>query len=160
MKTNIEFVLNGAPVEREVRPSLLLIDLIRDSFGLTGTKPGCLEGECGACTVLIDGKAVNSCLYLAVNIRGKEVNTIEGLDAAGEEELDRVQQAMITYGGVQCGFCTSGMIMAIKSFKMQCDADRLSPDREEIKKSLEGNLCRCTGYSKIIDAIESLFTDG
>ncbi|MFQ5865439.1 MAG: (2Fe-2S)-binding protein [bacterium] len=157
MKINIEFIINGTKVKREIRPSLLLIDLIRDELSLKGTKPGCLEGECGACTVLVDGAAVNSCLYLAVNVHGKEVTTIEGLAASEKALLDPVQEAMVKYGGIQCGFCTPGMIMAIKSFYEECKSAQITPNREQIKKSLEGNLCRCTGYTKIIEAVESLF---
>jgi carbon-monoxide dehydrogenase small subunit len=138
----------------------LLIDLIREDLGLKGTKPGCRDGQCGACTVLVDGVAVNSCLYLAANIDGKELTTVEGLSGDAEDpRLDSVQRAIVEFGAVQCGFCTSGMIMAIESFKRQCDADHVVPDRESIKKSLDGNLCRCTGYHKIIDAVESLFRD-
>ncbi len=154
-RINIEFQINGRKVLQEIQPSLLLIDLIRDELGMNGTKPGCLEGECGACTVLIDGAAVNSCLYLAINVDGKKVTTIEGLLQAGK--LDPVQEAMIKHGAVQCGFCTSGMVMTIKDFKKQCDAKMIVPNREMIKKNIEGNLCRCTGYHKILDAVESLF---
>ena len=158
MNKNIEFIINGRKVKREVVPSLLLIDLIRDGLSLKGTKPGCLEGECGACTVLVNGDAVNSCLYLAVNIHGKEVTTIEGLSRDNQNaSLDPVQEAMIQCGAVQCGFCSPGMVMSIKSFQKQCEANKIVPDREEIKKALEGNLCRCTGYTKIVDAVESLF---
>jgi len=158
MKTNIEFIINGTKVTREIHPSLLLIDLLREKLLLKGTKPGCLEGECGACTVLVNGDAVNSCLYLAVNVHGKEITTIEGLsqDESGIP-LDPIQKAIINFGGVQCGFCTPGMIMSIKSFQNQCEMNHIIPDREEIKKALEGNLCRCTGYTKIIDAVEALF---
>ncbi|MDH3215044.1 MAG: (2Fe-2S)-binding protein [Candidatus Krumholzibacteria bacterium] len=157
-RLTIAFTINGRGVTREIRPALRLIDLIRDDLGLKGTKPGCLEGECGACTVLVDGDAVNSCLYLAANIDGKSVTTIEGLSAGVDGPgLDPVQRAVVEHGAVQCGFCTSGMIMAIESFKRQCDTDGVVPNRERIKKSLEGNLCRCTGYKKIIDAVQSLF---
>jgi carbon-monoxide dehydrogenase small subunit len=157
MKTNIKFILNGREVKREIHTSLLLIDLIRDGLSLKGTKPGCLEGECGACTVLINGEAVNSCLYLAINIDDKELTTIEGLSRDTEEEtLDLVQEAIIKYGAVQCGYCTPGMVMSIKSYQEQCKVNGVVPNREEIKKALEGNLCRCTGYTKIIDAVESL----
>ena len=155
---DIEFIINGTKVKREIHPSLLLIDLIREELSLKGTKSGCLEGECGACTVLVNGDAVNSCLYLAVNIHGKEVTTIEGLSGDNQDgSLDIVQEAMIQHGAVQCGFCTPGMIMSIKSFQKQCEENNVVPDREEIKKALEGNLCRCTGYTKIVEAVESLF---
>jgi len=155
---HIKFTINGSKMERTIPSSMLLIDLIREELGLKGTKPGCLEGECGACTVLVDGVAVNSCLYLAVNIDGKEVTTIEGLSGDNQDALlDPVQEAMIQYGAVQCGFCTPGMVMSIKSFQKQCEMNHVIPDREEIKKAIEGNLCRCTGYVKIIEAVESLF---
>jgi carbon-monoxide dehydrogenase small subunit len=157
---DVTFSINGRQTSTRIRPSLLLIDLIRDELGLTGTKPGCFEGECGACTVLLDGDAVNSCIYLAANIDGRELTTIEGLSGDSDESsLDPVQRAVIEHGAVQCGFCTSGMVIAIKSFKTQCDRDRVVPDREAIKQGLAGNLCRCTGYSRIIDAVESLFED-
>ncbi|MFH1321354.1 MAG: (2Fe-2S)-binding protein [Bacteroidota bacterium] len=154
----IEFIINGKKIKKNIKPSLLLIDLIREELSLKGTKPGCLEGECGACTVLVDGNAVNSCLYPAVNIDGKEVTTIEGLSANGES-LDAVQEAMIAKGAVQCGFCSPGMAMLIKSFHKQYEANGVVPGREEIRKELEGNLCRCTGYVKIIDAVEALFKE-
>lgn len=145
-------------MEKVINPSLLLIDFIRDVLFLKGTKPGCLEGECGACTVLVNGSAVNSCLYLAININGMEVTTIEGLTLKDKESsLDPVQEAMIKHGAIQCGFCTPGMAMSIKAFHKQCKEKKVIPSRDEIKKSLEGNLCRCTGYTKIIEAVESLF---
>jgi len=153
----ITFTINGNKIERTIPSSMVLIDLIREELGLKGTKPGCLEGECGACTVLIDGAAVNSCLYLAINIQGKEVTTIEGLTGEYTESLNEVQEALVRYGAVQCGFCTPGMAMQIKSFYDQCKTDRIIPNRDEIKKALEGNLCRCTGYVKIIEAVESMF---
>jgi len=137
---------------------MLLIDLVRDELMLKGTKPGCLEGECGACTVLVDGYAVNSCLYLAVNVDGREVITVEGISSDINGKLDPVQEAMIQHGAVQCGFCTPGMVMSIKSLQKEAEVDSVVPDREQIKKAIEGNLCRCTGYTKIVDAVESLFT--
>lgn len=152
----ISFSLNGRVIEQEIASSMLLIDLIREELKLKGTKPGCLEGECGSCTVLIDGIAVNSCLYLAINVDGKSITTIEGL-SRGENPLNEVQKSLVKHGAVQCGFCTSGMVMAIKSFKDRCDEENYKPDRDEIKKNLEGNICRCTGYVKIIDAAEALF---
>jgi aerobic carbon-monoxide dehydrogenase small subunit len=157
--TQIKFTLNGRPTERTIPSSLLLLDLIRDTLSLKGTKPGCLEGECGACTVLIDGNAVNSCIYLAVNVHGKTVTTIEGLANVTDDPLDPVQQAMIQHGAVQCGFCTPGMVMAIKSFQQDCIDEDITPDRDQIKKAIEGNLCRCTGYTQIVDAVESLFEE-
>lgn len=156
--TQIEFKINGRRTRKSIPSSLLLIDLIREELSLKGTKPGCLEGECGACTVLVEGHAVNSCLYLAVNVHGKDITTIEGLTPVDKDSsFDPVQEAIINHGAVQCGFCTPGMVMAVKSFKNRCEAEQVIPDRDEIKKNLEGNLCRCTGYVKIIEAVESLF---
>ncbi len=157
--TKIEFIINGRKVQKEIPSSLLLLDLIREELSLKGTKTGCHEGECGACTVLINGEAINSCLYLGINIHGKEITTIEGLKYDGEQ-LDPVQKAMIDYGAVQCGFCTPGMIINIKSLISQHKANGSIANREEIKKAIEGNLCRCTGYTKIVDAVESLIKEG
>jgi aerobic carbon-monoxide dehydrogenase small subunit len=152
----IEFTINGKPMSWEIKPALLLIDLIREELNLKGTKPGCLEGECGACTVLVNGAAINSCLYLAINIDNKEVTTIEGLGSV-EQPLDTVQEKLIEHGAVQCGFCTSGIAMSIKSFSDEYEKEGKTPTREEVKKSLEGNICRCTGYVKIIDAAEAVY---
>ena len=152
----ITFKINGKLVTQEIKSSLLLIDLIRDVLRLKGTKPGCLEGECGACSVIVNGAAINSCMYLAINVDGKEVTTIEGL-GNNENPLDRVQEKMLEHGAVQCGFCTSGMVMTTKAYSDKCIADGITPTREEVKKSLEGNLCRCTGYAKIIDAAEAVY---
>lgn len=154
----ISFSINGEKITREIRPSLLLIDLIRDELGLKGTKPGCLEGECGACTVLVDGKGINSCMYLAVNAHEKEVITIEGLSQNGDPEP--VQEAMIRAGGIQCGFCTPGMIMAIKALQNSAGEKEIPLDRDHISKQLEGNLCRCTGYVKILNAAEKVLMEG
>ncbi len=159
----ISFVLNGKKVSCEVKPSAVLLDVIRDVFELKGTKPGCNEGECGACTVLMNGAPINSCLFLAVNANGKEITTIEGLTKS-DGSLDEVQHALVQNGAVQCGFCTSGMAMSIKglmnryenSHKTTGKAKSEIPTRDEIKKWLEGNLCRCTGYVKIIDAVEKI----
>ncbi len=152
----ILFKINGKELTKDIKPSTLLIDLIRDDLKLKGTKPGCLEGECGACTVLVDGAAINSCLYLAVNINGKSVTTIEGLGSV-EQPLDTVQEKLIENGGVQCGFCTSGMAMILKSYSDKCKKQGKVPTRNEVAKSLEGNLCRCTGYVKIIDAAVDVY---
>lgn len=150
----ISFTLNNKKFTRDIKSATLLIDLIRDGLKLKGTKPGCLEGECGACTVLVNGSAINSCLYLAINIDGKKLTTIEGLSTI-ENPLDQVQQQLIDHGGVQCGFCTSGMALSIKSFSDKCRSHDYKPTRDDVTKSLEGNLCRCTGYVKIIDAAEA-----
>jgi carbon-monoxide dehydrogenase small subunit len=157
-KTGVElsFILNGKSVAAQVVPGTTLLDFIRDELGLKGTKPGCNEGECGACTVLIDGKPVNACLYFAHNAAGKEVTTIEGLGSESGA-LNAVQSALMAHGAVQCGFCTSGMAMNIEALHREFRATGNPPTREEIKKWIEGNLCRCTGYVKIIDAAESLF---
>jgi len=156
----ITFIINGRKMEKEVPSSMLLIQFIRGVLELKGTKPGCGEGECGACTVLVGGEPVNSCLYPAVNIHGKEVTTVEGLGMDSQDAIDPVQQALVQEGGVQCGFCTPGMVMTIKHFQQQCNAENRIPDRDEIKKALEGNLCRCTGYTRIIEAVESLWREG
>lgn len=152
----ITFIINGEKTVKQVKPSLLLIELIRDELKLKGTKPGCLEGECGACTVLIDNVAINSCMYLAINIEGKSITTIEGLGTI-EKPLDLVQEKMLEHGAVQCGFCTSGVVLSIKAFSEKCKNDGIIPTRDEVKKSLEGHLCRCTGYIKIIDAAEAVY---
>lgn len=143
-----KFILNGQQVETETRSDSLLLDTIRENFGLTGTKEGCGKGECGACTVIVDGKAVNSCLVLTSQIENCRVQTIEGLQAAGQ--LDPLQEAFVKAGAVQCGYCTPGMIMSAKALLDK----RPSPSTQEIKESMAGNLCRCTGYTKIIQAVE------
>ena len=145
----IRFVLNGNPVEIKVEPHKRLLDMIREDMGLTGTKEGCGEGECGACTVIMGGKAVNSCLILAAEADNQEITTIEGL--ANGSQLHPLQQEFITQGGMQCGFCTSGMIMSAKAL---LDTNPL-PTEVEIKDAIAGNFCRCTGYTKIIESISS-----
>lgn len=152
----ITFKINGESITKDIKPSLLLIDMIREELKLKGTKPGCLEGECGACSVIINGDAINSCMYLAINVSGKEVTTIEGL-GDHENPLDNIQVKMVENGAVQCGFCTSGMVMTTKAYSDKCIAEGIIPTREEVKKSLEGNLCRCTGYVKIIDAAGAVY---
>ncbi len=143
----ISFTVNGRVEERDVRDDERLLDLIRDDLQLTGAKEGCGEGECGACTVLIDGKAVASCLVLAPQVDGKDVLTVEGL--ARGEELHPIQRAFVEKGAVQCGFCTPGFIMSTYAL-LSVNSD---PNDEEILAALEGNLCRCTGYAKIIKAV-------
>jgi carbon-monoxide dehydrogenase small subunit len=150
---HITFTINGRKTVKMVRPSLLLIDLIREELKLKGTKPGCLEGECGACTVLVNGVAINSCLYPAVNIDGKEVITIEGISSP-VQPIHPVQQKMLDHGAIQCGFCSCGIALSIIAFGDQCRKDGIKPTRLDVKKSLAGHLCRCTGYIKIIDAAE------
>jgi len=153
-KVELAFVANGEPVGLMVSPLATLLDVLRDDLELTGTKYGCGEGECGACSVILDGRVVNSCLVLALECEGSRVLTIEGLAANGE--LHPIQRAFVDHGAIQCGFCTPGMIMATYALL----ATNPSPTEEEIQRALEGNLCRCTGYRKIIDAVLSLARGG
>jgi carbon-monoxide dehydrogenase small subunit len=150
MKRKIVLNVNNDNYEVEIEPSRLLADVIREDIGLTGTKKGCEIGVCGACTVLLDGKAVSSCLMLAVHAVGKKITTIEGLMKNGE--LHPLQQAFVDYGAFQCGFCTPGMLMASKAML----DENPHPTEHEIREGLSGNLCRCTGYAKMIDAIKSV----
>jgi len=143
----IRLKINGLALELEVKPWATLLDTLREDLGLTGTKEGCGQGECGACTVLMDGKPVNACLILAMEAQGKEIVTIEGL--ASGDELHPIQQAFVDRGGMQCGFCTPGMILSAKALL----DENPDPTDEEIRKGLEGNFCRCTGYTKIIESI-------
>lgn len=145
---HIRFRINHIDREMDVPEDLRALDLIRENLGLTGTKEGCGEGECGACTIIMDGQAVCSCLLLAAQLDGKEIITIEGLEANGQ--LHPIQQAFIDEGAVQCGFCTPGMILAAKALLDH----NPQPSSEEIRKGLEGNLCRCTGYVKIENAVK------
>lgn len=143
----VQLVVNDRPYRVEVAPQTTLLQLIRDHLGLTGTKEGCGKGQCGACTVLMDGQPVNSCLILAVQAQGHQIVTIEGLEQDGE--LDPVQQAFIDEGAVQCGFCTPGLVLSARAL-----LDRLPhPDEGQIKEAISGHLCRCTGYSAILRAI-------
>ncbi len=155
MKKEIQFTLNDRQVKTEVHPHQMLLQVLRDNFGLTGTKEGCGQGECGACTVLVDGMNVNSCLYPAFEIQGKTVTTIEGL--IGEENhLDPLQQAFVDNNGVQCGFCSPGMIMSAKALLNE----NRNPDQAEIRRALSGNLCRCTGYVQIIESVVNSISKG
>jgi len=149
MKTEISFILNGSEVSVLVDGHLRLIDVLRNTMSLTGTKEGCGEGECGACTVIVDGRAVNSCLYPAHEIEGKSVTTIEGLSVP-RHKLSKIQQAFVDNGAIQCGFCTPGMIMSTKAL---LDSNP-NPSEEEIRDAFQGNLCRCTGYVQIIEAVK------
>lgn len=143
----MKFTLNGKVVEEEVAPNVTLLEFLRNNLQLTSPKMGCDEGECGTCTVLLNGEPVNSCLVLAVQVENREVTTLEGLGANGE--LDVIQQAFLENYGLQCGFCTPGMVLATKSL-----LDRTPyPSEEQIKEALEGNLCRCTGYRQIIESV-------
>ena len=150
MKHNIQLNVNGETYDVYVEPRRRLIDVIRDDIGLTGTKEGCGSGDCGACTVLIDGKPVNSCLVLAIDAKGKNILTIEGLSNGGK--LHPVQEAFIKYGAIQCGYCTPGMILSAKALL----DENPNPAEEEVREAIAGNLCRCTGYVKIVKAILSL----
>jgi len=141
------FVVNGKPYEVIIEPHMLLVDVLRDKLGLTGTKYACGTGDCGACTVLVEGKPVLSCLTLAMTVRGKDILTIEGLVEG--TTLHPIQQAFVDNGAVQCGFCTPGMILSAKALLNE----NPNPTRDEVELALAGNLCRCTGYVKIVDAV-------
>ena len=148
MKQVIKLKVNGVDEEVMIEPWWSLARVLRDELNLTGTKIGCETGDCGSCTVLVDGKAVKSCLYLAMKARGKDILTIEGLrDENGE--LHPLQKAFIEHFAVQCGYCTPGMILAAKALL----DENPNPTEEEVKEGLDGNLCRCTGYVKIIEAV-------
>jgi len=147
-KLTVELTINGEKRKVETTPSTRLLDLIRDDLRLTGTKEGCGKGECGACTVIMNGELVASCLVLAPQADGVTITTIEGI--GNEKKLHPIQRAFIETGAVQCGFCTPGMILAAKKLL----EENPHPTEEEIKRGISGNLCRCTGYQKIIDAIK------
>lgn len=149
MKQLIKLQINGESYEAAVEPWRTLLEVIRDTIALTGTKRGCDEGDCGACTVLMNGRAVNACLILAVEAQDKEITTIEGL--ADGDKLHPIQAAFVAHGGLQCGFCTPGMILSAKAFLEK----KSRPTEEEIKFAIAGNLCRCTGYVKIIESIQA-----
>ncbi len=148
-KVSVALIVNSEKVSLEVDPRERLLDTLRQRLDLTGTKEGCGIGECGACTVIMDGEAVNSCLVLTAQAEGSRIITIEGLGT--EDKLDPLQTAFINHQAVQCGFCTPGMIMSAKALLNDND----DPDREDIRTALEGNLCRCTGYKQIIEAVEA-----
>jgi len=149
-KEMISVTVNGEAYQRAVKPNMTLLDFIRDELGLTGTKKGCETGDCGACTVILDGQVVSSCMMLAMEADGKSILTIEGLVEKGK--LHPLQKAFVEYGAIQCGYCTPGMILSAKAL-----LDRNpSPTEQEIREAIAGNLCRCTGYAKIIEAIQSI----
>ena len=143
----VEFCLNGKSVSLETAPDRRVVGVLREELGLTGTKECCGSGECGACTILVDGESRLSCLMLAAQLTGRSVTTIEGV--ADEEGMDIVQRAFVEQGAVQCGFCTPGMILATLDLLRRIP----DPTREEVRRELSGNLCRCTGYQKIVDAV-------
>lgn len=149
MKT-LDFILNGEACHTEIPEDATLLKVLRDILHLTGTKEGCGEGDCGACTVLVDGRSVNSCLFPAVQAEGCQVMTIEGVEV--HPELARIQKAFVDYGAVQCGFCSPGMIMSTVALLQK----NPKPTEEEIRRGLSGNICRCTGYQAMVDAIQSL----
>ncbi len=145
----IDVTVNGMKYELQVKASATLLEVLRDDLGLTGAKEGCRVRECGACTVIMDGSAVNACLILAAEAKGKKIVTIEGL--ADGDTLHPIQQAFVDIGGLQCGFCTPGMVLSTKAL---LDVNR-NPTDAEIRKGLEGNFCRCTGYTKIIESVRA-----
>ncbi len=145
----IRFSLNGSATQVEVPADRRVVDLLREDLGLTGTKEGCGAGECGACTILVDGESRLSCLMLAAQLQGRSITTIEGLARAEDGSLHPVQETFIERGAIQCGFCTPGMVLAAIDLLER----NPNPDREEIRRGLSGNLCRCTGYVKIVDAV-------
>jgi len=151
---DIKVKVNGEDYKLQVAANLRLVDLLRDKLGLIGTKEGCGEGECGACTVIIDGETANSCLVLAAQVDGSEITTIEAL--GNEDKLHPLQQSFIDNGAVQCGFCTPGMILSAKNLLDH----NPQPSEEEIKRGLSGNICRCTGYTKIIKAVQDVAQRG
>jgi aerobic carbon-monoxide dehydrogenase small subunit len=150
MKQIIELKVNGNRYDVIVSPQDLLADVLRKKLGLTGTKKGCGEGDCGTCTVIVDGSPLLSCITLAMACQGKDIVTIEGLETDGQ--LHPLQQAFVDHGAVQCGFCTPGMILSAKALLDK----NPNPSREQIKRGLSGNLCRCTGYTKIVEAVEAV----
>lgn len=154
--------VNGDDYEFVVEPRETLLDVIRERLGLTGAKRGCEKGDCGACSVLLDGKLVNSCLVLAVQADGSHVLTIEGLSKpdevgpAAESSTGRIQRAFMEAGAVQCGYCTPGMVLAVKALL----DSKQNPSEEEVRRAISGNLCRCTGYVQIVEAVKSLVSEG
>ena len=153
MEQTIKFVLNGRSVQVEAPTHWTLLRLLREKFGLTGTKEGCGIGECGACTVLLDGIPLHSCLLLAPKVEGKSVETVEGL--GGRDSLHALQKSFIKHGAIQCGFCTPGILMSAKALL----SGNPHPSKEEAKEGISGHLCRCTGYQQIIEAIEAINKD-
>ncbi|HOW54880.1 MAG TPA: (2Fe-2S)-binding protein [Syntrophorhabdaceae bacterium] len=147
MKRLITLVVNKKACEIAVEPNRTVAQVLREDLGLLGTKIGCGMGDCGACTVLLDGRPVNSCLVLAVQVNGREIETIEGV--SNGKDLHPVQKAFVEHGAIQCGFCTPGMVLSAKTLLEK----NSSPSEPEIRKALSGNLCRCTGYQKIVEAV-------
>ncbi|MFC2024069.1 (2Fe-2S)-binding protein [Chloroflexota bacterium] len=150
----VSITVNGELFTRAIKANMTLLDFIRDEIGFTGTKKGCETGDCGACTVILDGQPINSCQILTIEANGKQVLTIEGLSKG--KELHPLQAAFIEYGAIQCGYCTPGMILAAKALLDKND----NPSEQEIREAISGNLCRCTGYVKIIEAIQAVTRRG
>jgi len=146
---SIRCTINGKAADLDVAPDRRVVDLLREDLGLCGTKEACGSGECGACTILVNGESRLSCLMLAAQIEGKEILTIEGFSS---DTLHPIQEAFIAYGAIQCGFCTPGMVLAVADLLSR----NQSPGRDEIRRAISGNICRCTGYQKIVDAVLSL----
>jgi carbon-monoxide dehydrogenase small subunit len=144
----LHLTVNGQPVDANVEPHLTLLEFLRDTLGMTGTKEGCSTGHCGACTVLADGEPISSCLMLAIEADGHDILTVEGLETGSG--LHPIQSAFVAKGGLQCGFCTSGMMLSTLALL----EDNPQPNEDEIRHSLAGNLCRCTGYHKIVEAVQ------
>ncbi len=151
----LSLVVNGNQRVLDAAPTATLLAVLRNELGLTGTKEGCNEGECGACTVLVDGAAVDSCLVVAQSVSGSEVTTVEGLSEA-DGSLAPLQQEFVDAGGVQCGFCTPGFLMTLTAYL----GEQPSPSNEEIRDAIAGNICRCTGYSQIIEAVQAVSGGG
>ncbi len=150
-RTIVNLTVNGDAYCAAVTHNATLVELLRDELRLTGTKAGCATGDCGACTVLMNGRAINSCLTLALEAEGAQITTIEGIAPSGDE-LHPVQEAFVLHGAIQCGFCTPGMVVS----SVELLENNPQPSEEEIRRGLDGNLCRCTGYTKIVDAIEAV----
>lgn len=153
MNYNLNCVINGKAVSKEIPSDITLLSFLRDVLHMTGTKEGCGEGECGACTVLVNGKNINSCIFPAIKADGCEIITIEGVSENGE--LSAIQQSFLSHGAVQCGFCTPGMVLSAKALLDK----NPNPTEEEIRKAMSGNLCRCTGYQAIVNAIKAMAKD-
>lgn len=150
MAQMLHCTVNGTLVERMVEDDTTLLTLLREELGLTGTKEGCGEGDCGACTVLVDDTSVNSCLFLALLAEGRSITTIEGIEQDGE--LSDIQQAFIDHGAIQCGFCSPGMIVSVSHLLNE----NPEPSEEEIRRGMSGNLCRCTGYQQMVEAVQEV----
>lgn len=154
MEIEIEFSLNGRPVQARVPATMTTLSMLREKFDLTGAKLACGEGECGACTVRIDGRTINSCLMFAVDCAGRDLLTIEGLMT--DSNLEIVQQAFVDHGAIQCGYCMPGMIMQARYLLDQQPDEGPDLTRDDIARGLEGNVCRCSGYTKVVDAVAAV----